>query len=203
LVDFYNYTAYNTFDINMITTENFTNYNRTQEELEELLIFSIMVANKPADRTAKVVDKLLKFSRAKTPFGKIRSLIKQGRLEQCLRNVRAGQYQRISRGLKDLVGSNLDLKNCSIQCLENIYGIGPKTSRMFILHTRPKQKIAVLDTHILKYLKTLGHIVPKSTPIGKKYLELENKFLDHAKQLDRDVADLDLEIWKSYAYKTA
>jgi thermostable 8-oxoguanine DNA glycosylase len=185
----------------MIETKTFTNYNRTKEELEELLIFSVCVANKPAERTAKVVDKLLKCSRAKTPFGKIRSLIKQGKLEEYLKQVRTGQYSRISKSLRDLVDSQLDLKKCTVQCLEKIYGIGPKTARMFILHTRPKQQVAVLDTHILKYLKTLGHQVPKTTPTGRMYSKLENVFLDHARELGQNVADLDLNIWKSYAYK--
>ena len=82
--------------------------------------------------------------------------------------------------------------------LEAIPGIGPKTSRFFLLHTRPNQEIAVLDTWILKYLKNAGYNAPKATPSGKKYLELEKNFLFEARKNNMKPADFDIYIWRNF-----
>lgn len=95
---------------------------------------------------------------------------------------------------------SLDLKTSGIERLEKIHGVGPKTSRFFILHTRKNAKVACLDTHILKYLGSLGHQVPRHTPQSKtRYKELENIFLDKADELKMTPAELDIQIWKQYS----
>jgi len=64
--------------------------------------------------------------------------------------------------LLEIVKSNLDLATCSVSDLEKIRGIGPKTARMFVLCARPNQKLAVLDTHILSFMREeLGINTPK------------------------------------------
>jgi thermostable 8-oxoguanine DNA glycosylase len=50
-------------------------------------------------------------------------------------------------------------------------------------------------------MKALGHNVPKATPSKKKYGIIEKIFLCIAEARGMSVADLDLEIWKSYAQK--
>ena len=83
--------------------------------------------------------------------------------------------------------------------LEEIHGIGPKTSRFFIMWTRPGANYAALDTHILKWLALRGHKVPKSTPSGKKYKEIEKIFLREAAELGMSPQELDTIIWKSFS----
>jgi hypothetical protein len=53
----------------MITPTTITNYNRTEEELEEFLLFSILVAGKGAEQQAKKLDAFLAFIK-KHNFGK-------------------------------------------------------------------------------------------------------------------------------------
>jgi len=185
----------------MVDPTNFTNFNRTVSELEELLIFSICVAGKPAMRTAKAVANLLAYcdSASIAPFDIIRWLIKGNLLVAAMEAQGIGQYSRIGRALKESVEANLDLRKCSVEDLESIHGIGPKTARMFILHTRPNQRIAALDTHILKFLKEKGHDVPKTTPSGKRYLTLEQAFLTEADKSGMTVADFDLHLWRKYS----
>jgi thermostable 8-oxoguanine DNA glycosylase len=87
--------------------------------------------------------------------------------------------------------------------LEEIPGVGMKTSRFFLLHsdTFYKDKIAILDTHILKFIKeNIDDRAPKSTPvIPLTYRFWEDKFLFWCKLNEKNVADFDLEVWKSYA----
>ena len=72
-----------------------------------------------------------------------------------------------------------------------------KTSRFFVMHSRRSNAYdyACLDTHILRWLGSKGHEVPKTTPSGAKYLELEKLFLDYANKMNMLPAVLDLQIW--------
>ena len=74
---------------------------------------------------------------------------------------------------------------------------------MFLLHTRPTVRYAVLDVHILRYMYDQGltteHI--KQTPSSKKYKELEEILLKHVDSLNKNYADFDLDIWVEYSGK--
>lgn len=171
-----------------------TNYKRRHYDLETFLIFCVCVAGKNAQRTAKAVDILLEGGTG-TPFEKIKRMNKRNTLVDGLKKSGIGQYTRLSKCLNEMVNSNINLKTVTAESLEEIHGIGPKTSRFFILHSRPDQRYAVLDVHILKYLNGLGHDVPKSTPSGKRYKEIEETFLSLADRLNMTAAELDLAVW--------
>jgi hypothetical protein len=119
-------------------------------------------------------------------------------LRDLMATARIGQYTRLTRCWRESL--SLDLRNDPLEAFEAIHGVGPKTARMFIMHSRPNQRVAALDTHLLKYLEANGHIVPKATPSSiKQYHELENAFLTLADAAGESPADHDLRIWKSYA----
>ena len=179
----------------MIDPFNVTKYDRSISELQEFLLFCIFVSGKRADIIANKLNDLFSYNNVE-PFSLIKKWIEEKTLDEKLRKVKMGKYSHFSKGLKQLIESNLNLKECSVEDLEAIHGIGPKTSRYFILHTRKNQRIACLDTHILTYLRELGHSAPKTTPSGKKYQKLEKIFIDLADKNGKNIADFDLEIWK-------
>ena len=163
----------------MVDPIKFTNFNRTKDELEEVLLFTVLVAGKNALTTAKSLDKLLHFIgwRHGSPFKHLKKYT-QPALKGLLHIHGIGCYTHKAKAIYQLVHSDLDLKECTTDDLEGIYGIGPKSSRMFILHTRPNSRVACLDVHILHYLRDKGHDVPKVTPSSKKkYKELERVLL--------------------------
>lgn len=107
-----------------------------------------------------------------------------------------GCYNVKSQGLIMAANSGLDLKKCSVADLEGLYGVGMKTARFFVLHTRRNARVACLDTHVLKWLAYFsGYDVPHTTPSKTKYLLLEQVFLGVADALKISPADLDLKIW--------
>jgi len=182
----------------MIDPTKITNYNRSKEELEEFLIFCLLVAGKTASIQAK---KLESFLSGRSPFNLLRKYRWDGILLERIQNAKLGQYNRLVKAFSQIV--DLDVFACSVADLEKIPGIGPKTARFYILHSRPNQEVAVLDTHILKWLRDeLGLNTPKSTPSSKKYLELEKEFISYCKKHKRKPADLDLEIWNKYSIKS-
>jgi len=182
----------------MIDPYNIINYNRNQYELEEFLLFAILVAGKNAKTTANALEKLLKLSNKKTPFKKIKSMIQKNKLIDNLKASGIGQYNRISKAFAEIIKLENTLQTISVEKLEQIYGIGPKTARFFVMFSRKTNKYAVLDTHMLKYLASIGYNVPKTTPSGKKYKELEQAFINEAKKYNKSVAEFDLNIWKKY-----
>ena len=182
----------------MIDPDKITNYNRTEEELQCFILFAIMVAGKKAKMMAPKLDHFLFVNDKLTPFEFIRMLIDNGVLYGALLHSKIGKYKLLLQSLPQLVNSGLDLHTCTIEDLEKIKGIGPKSSRFFILHSRPNQRIACLDVWILKYLKSLGYKVPKQTPSGKKYLEIEKIYLKICDDNGYDPAEFDLFLWKNF-----
>lgn len=186
----------------MIDPSKITNYNRTEEELEEFLLFTIMVAGKSAIQTAKKLNEFLYFAdNKKSPLDTIIDRDNRSCLLYAMRMCKLGQYDRLEKAFKGIIQFKNRLKSVTIDELESVAGIGSKTSRFFILHSRPNQQIAVLDTHILKYMASKGYKVPKSTPPKNKYGAIEEQFIQLAKDNNMSVADFDLQVWRSYSEK--
>lgn len=182
----------------MIDPNNVTKYSRTDDELLEFWLFCLFVRGKNADVQAKKLEAFLE------RLGGARGLLDKGpdEIHEALRVVGAGQYKTLSQAIhqtiENIKKNEKFLQIATVDDLESIPGVGPKTSRFFILHSRPKARVAVLDTHILKYLsEVLEERVPKSTPTGKKYRALEDAFLFQADFHGIDPAEMDLAIWRA------
>jgi thermostable 8-oxoguanine DNA glycosylase len=183
----------------VIDPTKITDFNRATPQLEELLLFCIAVAGKNATVTSKNMERLLEYGRDYcdgSPFEIIIELSKRYDLKELIKDFGFGCHSVKSRGFLEAANSGLDLKICTVNQLEKIHGIGMKTSRFFLLHTRKNAGVACLDTHILQWLAKHSNLnVPKQTPTCKKYLELESVFLMVAEVLKTHPADLDLRIW--------
>lgn len=193
----------------MIDPSDVTKYDRTEEELEEWLLFCIVAAGKTAKTQARLLENFLTSLRdisksltgatGQSPFKLIYNADSIGVLKDELIKSRLGQYNRLEKSFRkthDFIGK---LKTITIDELETIPGVGPKTSRFFLLHSRQNQNYAVLDTHILHYMRDNGLTSFTITPDKKRYASVEQQFLNHAKAINKTLADLDLEIWKTYS----
>ena len=177
-------------------------FDRTREELEENLLFCIVVAGKKASTQIKLLhDFLNSGTHGLTPFEKIKSMDNDGVLAERLVESRLGQYTRLLCCFRTLIASEIDLHNCTIEDLESIHGIGPKTARFFMTCNRENVRHAVIDTHLLKYMNQhMGLKVPTTTPGNpREYHRLEELYLTHADALNIKPAELDLAIWKMYS----
>jgi endonuclease III len=170
------------------------------KDIEAFAVFCMCVAGKNGRRTERAVESLLERRGCDSIFEWLRLIAESGELEGELRRAGIGQYRKLGRGLAELAESGIDLRACTIEDLEAIHGIGPKTSRYFLLRTRDGVRHAALDTHILKWLRDMGHAVPKSTPQSRKrYREIEKLYLDAADCLHLDPGELDRAIWATYS----
>jgi thermostable 8-oxoguanine DNA glycosylase len=194
----------------MINPYQITNYDRSSSELEEFLLFCIVVAGKTAYIQAQKledflvsVNKRLMMPENINPFQTIKSAEKHGILFEEIKLAKLGQYKKIYSSFKYISDREYNLNRMTPKILEEIPGVGMKTSRFFLLHsdTFYKDRIAILDTHILKFIKeNIDDRAPKSTPvIPLTYRFWESKFLTWCLENKKNVADFDLEVWKSFA----
>ncbi len=181
-------------------------------EREWFVLFAICVAGKSAKQTQEKLNGYLKgcgyYAVGKwSPFEVVERDIAMGSLMRVLQDVKMGQYKRIERAFREVV--KLDVtKDLTVEKLEAIPGIGPKTARFIVLYTQENSNVVPLDTHILKFLKVkyeayeevLGFKIPKSTPTkGNRYNALEKLFQREAEYQGKTVRQLDTEVWQSYA----
>jgi endonuclease III len=192
----------------MIDPKNIIKFDRTEKELQELILFLISVAGKNAARTAKLLDKFLKteqrmWNAPLTPFELIQGAKGWDRLNSGIKEAGFGCHTRLTRAFDEIAHSKINLRNCTISELMSIHGIGRKSASCFMCWTRPKMKLAMLDTHILKFIRhELGYVdAPKSTPSSDfQYSKWEKVYLDYCEKMEKDPTKYDLQIWKKYAY---
>ncbi len=102
-----------------------------------------------------------------------------------------------------MVKCEIDLHTCSLDSLISIPGVGFKSAKMFLVHTRRDYRGAVLDVHILRYLREKGvRKVPRQAPSSpKSYARLERRILKDADALGMTPAEFDLFVWTQRAIK--
>ena len=182
----------------LVDPKNITIYNRTDSELQIFWLFCILVAGKNSDTTSRLLTRLLSIvDDSQTPFEALQNLGEKNLYKLLLDN-KTGQYDRIHKAI--LQSLQLNLRNCSRDELMSIYGVGPKTARFFLLHTREFCKEIVLDVHILKWMREKCHImgVPRNTPQNIDQYETLAKLcrkLMTQHYPDFTLAQIDLMIW--------
>ena len=196
----------------MIDPYNITNFNRTDEQLQEFLLFCIVVAGKTAYIQAKKLQEFFDSVNVRlmmpdhvSPFQTVKSSNQHGILLDEIQKAKLGQYKKIYSAFKFIAENKYDLTTMKPGDLELIPGVGMKTSRFFLLHSNKtyKNNIAVLDTHILKFIKeNIDDRAPKSTPtISVTYKYWEDVFLYWCELNNKNVAEFDLQVWNSYSRK--
>lgn len=185
----------------MINVTEIINFDRTQDELEELLLFSVATAGKDAKNTANAIGKFLRRNQRvkESPFQCIERILgTRGPKALATRLQRAGVgcFNQRARSFRDIIVKGIDPKTCSLEQLEEVIGIGHKTARAFLSWSRKDANYAILDVHVLRWMNSAHGIdVPKNTPKGKRYYDLEDKFLDLVPD-NMTPAEFDFEIWK-------
>ena len=173
--------------------------SRTERnECEQRLLYAVLVAGKSAEFAQNALIRFngLAVNIDDGPFVLIKELIDNGLLDVALRAARTGSYTRIGKCVKEIIKNEIDPETCTVEELEAIHGIGPKTARFYVMWTRDDNNYAALDTHILKWLKYIGHNVPKSTPTGKLYATIEKIFLAESEKRNIGARELDGLIWE-------
>ena len=158
---------------------------------QEFLLFCILSVGKNSDVAAAKLKQLLSGKdRWETPF----EYLQRTDLAAQVIEAKTGQYKRVLSALTQAI--QLDVETVTLGELLSIHGIGPKTARFFLVHAQGKE-YAVLDTHILKWMRQFFPDVPKATPPAKHYSKWEKLCLMFMKAEYPQLTTLmaDLAIW--------
>ena len=195
----------------LVDPNDVENFNRSVLEKEAFLFFTIFVAGKTAktiapksqrfhqDMIDRVVDKV--GVNKVIEYGTIRLLgcLSIDEIMSVLRANKIGKYGVLEKMFLLLQDMDFDVNRVTIEQLESLPGIGKKTSRYFMLYTFENAgDIAILDRHVLTFLRNKGYDVPDNTPSGRQYDDIEKIFLDEFKKSDyKSLTEFDLDIWKA------
>lgn len=221
----------------IINPKEITDYNRSDWDIQKFFLFCTAVAGKKSEPIAVKINNLsddISAEMAENPYydthiresGIIHYLLGIDDVPEFglnrMKEYKLGKYNQweaffkwwidriwnIPPNLHVLLISDW-LRRANVEQIEKIPGVGKKTSRFFKLHTDPEATGIPLDTHILKFLKSIypTNYVPKNTPSSVSiYNQLEEvarremkKYM--TKNYLNTLAEADLAIWKSYAYK--
>ena len=194
----------------MIDPNDVTKFDRTEDELLEFWLFCLFVRGKNADVQAKKLDAFVRNIRELNPdipagesLITVLMLSSNRKIEAALRACKAGQYTTLVKAISQTIlhvgRYRMWLQTATVAELQDLDGVGPKTARFFVLHSRPGVRVAVLDTHILQYMAVRDGdgSIPKATPTGARYAQLEEQFLTLADYEEVDPAAFDLAIWRA------
>lgn len=185
----------------MIDPDNITNFDATQEELEEVLAFWICSAHNNGHQAAKVVNEMLTYARRVyknrnlSPRLCIIRLNDHFDFPKLLQQFGLRCFNKKAEFLVDMAKSGLYLRTCTYEDLLRIKGVGPKTASCFLLHSRPGETRAGLDVHIKAHLKENGY------DLNQSYENLQEVVLQLASQQGMTPAEFDLHVWKSRRIK--
>jgi len=185
----------------MIDPSNITSYELDKNGLEEVILWWILAAGKNGTTAARCLELFLSSWSVghMSPFEVIRRVDSETSLALAMKECGIGCYNNKAKSWRYIANSEIDLRSCTLDELESVPGIGPKTARCFLIHSRRNQNYAGIDTHLLKFLRLIGYDAPKSTPSKSKYAYLEKEFLNIVKKSGKTVAQFDLVIWNYYS----
>ena len=120
-------------------------YNRSEKELEEFLIFSILTSGKLNKKSKELFQKLngfLKEDKNKNPFkliqklSSIKSRFGLNYLYEYLKGHDLPRNQKVLTSLCEVLKYKNKLKKVTSKDLKDVYGIGEGISSFFISNTR-------------------------------------------------------------------
>lgn len=194
----------------MINPNDITNYHRTEGELQEFLLFCVMCAGKSSTVQAQKLEEFLAPCREAglTPWEYIRGCSDKV-LMRNMKRAKIGKYKLLFDSFRSLSKMLLSrfindhpTPHSKRYNLTARPAVGIKTASLFLLHSIRDSRMAVLDTHLLKYLRKLypKARVPKASPQSMvRYMELEDMWLGYCYRNGYDPATHDLDIWKKKA----
>jgi N-glycosylase/DNA lyase len=103
-----------------------------------------------------------------------------------------------SRGesLKEILESADSATDCRNAIISKAFGIGPKQASLFLRNIGYADDLAILDSHVLKFMLLCGMTTEiKSQSNINSYEKIETSLRQYADQMDAKLAHLDTAIW--------
>ena len=118
--------------------------------------------------------------------------------------VRANQIRRAAErlytskeSLREFLEDSRDIRDTRRRLASEVSGLGPKQASLFLRNIGFAAHVAVLDIHVLTYMRWVGLIEThiKSISTLRKYEALEDSFIEHAYSFGYAPDRFDLAVW--------
>jgi len=113
------------------------------------------------------------------------------------RGIKSAQLNKAKAGFEPilrLIRLSIDPILARKWLVKNVEGLGMKTASHFLRNGGRVKELAIVDTHILKFLKIEGEVKDQH-----HYLKIEENFRNIADKLGVSVFDLDAVVWSWYS----
>ena len=110
----------------------------------------------------------------------------------------AAEHIYKSKGsIKEFLSNTNDVRSARRLLATEVAGLGPKQASLFLRNIGFTKSIAVLDIHVLTYLRWVGFVESplKSVSSMGKYESLEESFINHSYSLGCSPDRFDLAVW--------
>ena len=187
--------------------------NRTDSELQKMLLFCMIDSNEPYARVCKTFDALtsdfpkngipLGLANGKLDYFLVRVLGKR-EVHKRIKRVGYHYHNQMTRYVwKWANGPYSDPRYLRTatreQLVHDITGISWKLASMFIRNSRGIVDIAVIDRYIRQFLREKKYYGP--TTGEKGYKLMEKKFIEIARDMNITPYKLDMKIWEERRVK--
>jgi len=99
--------------------------------------------------------------------------------------------------IKWILNSTRDPREMRIKIMQSSVGIGPKQSSLFLRNIGFTDRLAILDSHVLRYMFLVGLINVKTQTVSTltRYQEIEEYLRSYTNRLGANLAYFDTAIW--------
>jgi N-glycosylase/DNA lyase len=196
---------------------------RSEKKLLSELVLCILSSQEKYEVALAIMKELqkqnvLRVPRNKTEFREIKSKVKstlqnpvEYKLNERTYSRRLRFFVKKAQYITDTI-ENIYLNNLTIleilrqeKCIQETrkriinysYGLGPKQASMFLRNIGYHTEFAVLDKHVIDYMKLIGLITVSKTSFSNisTYQKMEMKLKSYAESFNLNLLHLDLAIW--------
>jgi N-glycosylase/DNA lyase len=102
----------------------------------------------------------------------------------------------IARSLRSYLSLSDDASEVRKHLVQDLPGIGPKQASMFLRNVGASFDIAILDVHVLRFLRLI-EVLPNAAPVAAlpRYERMEAKAREFAESVGHTLGHLDWAIW--------
>lgn len=99
--------------------------------------------------------------------------------------------------IKDILQSSNDEKDARLMMMSFAVGVGPKQASLFLRNIGFAKNLAILDTHILKYVSVIGLSPQPAKGVSSlhRYEIIEQALRSYSKKFQTNLAHIDTAIW--------
>jgi len=99
--------------------------------------------------------------------------------------------------IKGILESSIDEYDARLRFMSIAIGIGPKQASLFLRNIGYTDNLAILDTHVLRYMSMVGLLPQKINSVSsvQKYEQIENKLFRYTKKFKEKLSCIDTAIW--------